>query len=284
MTKLALVHFSGEQDWETSFLLRVKNELSERGQAFGFELVENAEEADVVFYVDSSKSTRDLSVYKKLLEWACDKGKFIFTLSFEDRPLGVFPGIYTSLETRNFDSVLHLSWPHLETPNDDVESSSIKSPETAPWLFSFAGSRSHRFRKKLFSIYSGSNKKWKVNEVKRWYNHTKDEEKQYVKDILDSRFVLCPRGIACYSHRILETIILERIPVIIADDWVPFSIPEQNYYVTIPEKELGNIAEHLERELENCDLYRANLLNVKSNWLTQETRYCKVIKLSLIHI
>jgi len=279
MTKLALVQPPNVKNWELNFFHRVKSELSQPRPEALFQFVDGTEEADVVLYVDSNSSTQDLAAYRKLLQWADKEGKHVFALSFEDQPVGALPGIYTSLEPRNFDPSLHLSWPHLEAPNKDVEIASQIPSEQASKLFTFAGSCSHPFRRKLFSMYeSGQHEKWKVREVKRWYDHTDDEHKNFVADILDSRFVLCPRGIAAYSHRIFEAILLERIPVIIADDWIPFSFPEQNYYVKIPESELGNIVTHLEKELKNYDSYLANLLAVKSKWLTEKFRYCKVVE------
>lgn len=278
MTKLALIQPTKVKDWELSFLRRVKNELSQHGSGFGFQLVEDSDNADVVFYVDSNRSTRDLAACRKLLQWADQENKFAFALSFADQPLGVLPGIFSSLESGNFNPALHLSWPHLESPNKDIENASQVSPDQASRLFTFSGSCSHRLRRKLFSIYDiGTHDKWKIHEIKRWYDHTENEQKNYVDDILDSRFVLCPRGIASYSHRIFETIILERVPVVIADDWVPFSFPEQDYFVRIPEAELGNIAPYLERALEKYDEYFSNLLKVKANWIPQQTRYCKVV-------
>ena len=243
-----------------------------------FQLVERREEADVVFYVDSNKP-QDLAGFRKLLQWANKENKYAFALSFEDEPLGVFPGIYTSLTQQNFDPTLHLSWPHLDAPNEEVESAAQTSVKESSKLFTFSGSCSHPLRRKLFSIYeSGQHDKWKVDEVKRWYDHTDVEHKEYVTDILNSHFVRCPRGIAAYSHRIFEAMVLQRVPVIIADDWVPFSFPEQEYYITIPESELDNINSHLEQELENYDFYLSNLLAVKSKWLTPKTRYCTVIE------
>ena len=278
MTKLALIQPSKVKDWERNFLRRVQSDLSQQGPDSQFQLVPTVEEADVVLYVDSNESTRDLTVYRKLLEQADKEGKFVFALSFEDQPLGALPGIYTSLVPGNFDSTLHLSWPHLEPPNSDVESTTITPAKEATKLFTFSGSCSHRLRRKLFSIFErGQSDRWKVVEIKRWYDHTDDEHKDYVNDILDSHFVLCPRGIAAYSHRIFEAMLLERVPVIIADDWVPFSFPEQNYYITIPENELEEIAYHLERELENYDSYLSNVLATKSNWLADDSRYAKIV-------
>lgn len=278
MTKLALIQPSKVKEWEFKFVRRVQSELSQQGSELNFQLVDHADEADVIFYVDSNKTTRDLAACRRLLQSAVQENKFVFSLSFADQPLGVLPGIYSSLESRNFDPALHLSWPHLEAPNRDIENTPLVSPEQASRLFTFSGSCSHRLRRKLFSIYDiGMHDNWKILEVKRWYDHTENEQKSYIDDILDSRFVLCPRGIASYSHRIFETILLGRVPVVIADDWVPFSFPEQDYFVRIPEAEVGNITPYLEQALEKYDIYFANLQKVKANWFAQQTRYCKVV-------
>ena len=282
MTNLAFVQSSSAADWEKEFLLRVKAELSQPMPGANFQIVDRIEDADLVLYSDtvSQKSTRkELSACRELLEKVQTSGGLLFALNFEDCPLGVLPGIYTSLQPKNFDSTLHLSWPHLEAPNRDVETASIKCPKQAQLLFTFAGSCSHRLRKKLFSLYgSSSEEDWKVVEIDRWYDHTEDEHKQYVQDIMNSWFVLCPRGIAAYSHRIFESILLERVPVVIGDDWVPFSFLEQDYYIRIPEKDIGQIVPILEREIKNYDVYHSNLLEVKSKWFTDRSRYQKVIE------
>ncbi len=284
MTNLAFVQSSSAAGWEKEFLERVKNELSQPCISANFQTVNQVEQADLVLYFDtiSRKSTRkDLSACRDLLERVQATGGAIFALNFEDRPLGILPGIYSSLRPNNFDSTLHLSWPHLEAPNSNVETASSKCLGHEPFLFTFAGSCSHRLRRKLFSLYAsgaGSGGRWKMVEVDRWYNHTEDEHKQYVQDMLNSRFVLCPRGIAAYSHRIFESILLERVPVIIGDDWVPFSVPEQGYYVRIAEKDIGQIAPILERELENYDDYQSNLRKLSSNWFGKRLRYRNVVE------
>ena len=280
MTKLALLQpKAATKDWEPGFLARVEHELRQCAES-NFQIVDQVEEADHILYLDSNleRQTKELAEHKELLELANDMGKFVSALSFKDRPLGALPGIYSSLETRNFDPELHLSWPHLETPNDYVDTAVTKSPDQASFLFTFSGSCSHPIRRRIFSTYgSGSRNKWKVAEVKRWFDHNEDEQKKYIDAILDSRFVLCPRGIACYSHRIFETILLERIPVIIADDWVPFTFGEENYYIQIAEKDLGDITSRLERENDKYDFYMNNLLRVKSRWLTSKSRYLKAV-------
>ena len=286
MTKLALMQPSRVKPWEPGFLQRVKAELSQARSAdqpgSTFQVIDDVKEADTILYLDSNhnKYAGDLVDYRKILQWADEHRKTIFALSFEDRPLGALPGIYSSTNTQNFDPSLHLSWPHLEPPNDKVEetsleNSALKQSKPPKYLFSFSGSCSHLLRRKLFAICKASNQSGVSNvyEVDRWFDHTEQELQQYVDDILECRFVLCPRGLAAYSHRIVETILLNRVPVIIADDWVPFSFPADKYYVQIPEKDLDNIHGILQQELKNYDTYRENLSKLKATWLGTGKRY-----------
>ena len=127
MTKLALMQPSRIKHWELGFLRRVKAELSQDRSATqprsSFQIVEDKNEADTILYLDSNynKNAGDLAGYRKLLQWAVEHHKTIFALSFEDRPLGALPGIYASTTPQSFDPSLHLSWPHLEPPNNKVE-------------------------------------------------------------------------------------------------------------------------------------------------------------------
>lgn len=282
MTNLTLLQSSSAENWEKEFLSRVKNELSQPSPEASFQIVDQIEQADLVLYLDTvtkRSTTRGLSEYRELLESFQARGGLLFALNFEDRPLGVLPGIYTSLKPKNFDPKLHLSWPHLEAPNSIVDTMAVHPSSQQSLLFTFAGSCSHRLRRKLFSLYaSGSGDRWKVVEIDRWYNHTDGEKNQYVQDILDSRFVLCPRGIAAYSHRIFESILLERVPVIIADDWVPFSFADQGYFIKIREKDIGQIESILERELGNYDSYLSSIREIKSKWFNNCSRYRNAIE------
>src|SRR5262249_20919740 len=61
-------------------------------------------------------------------------------------------------------------------------------------------------------------------------------------------FVLCPRGVAPSSYRIFETMKAGRVPVIIADEWVPPAGPDwTEFSVRVPEARLGDVPQILER-------------------------------------
>jgi len=49
----------------------------------------------------------------------------------------------------------------------------------------------------------------------------------------DSKFVLCPRGIATSSYRCYEAMALGRVPVILSDAWVPPAGPDWGEFALI---------------------------------------------------
>lgn len=74
-------------------------------------------------------------------------------------------------------------------------------------------------------------------------------QKGYLQTILDSEFVLCPRGIGPASMRLFEVMQLGRAPVIISDDWLPVSgIDWEEFALLVPEAQVGQIPQLLEQQ------------------------------------
>lgn len=261
--------------WESGEIDRIACLVNADPGKKEFVLVENSDDADIIVLLESCtlKSNQNINDYKKLIDFGYRGGRKLFVINYEDVPPGVFPGLYSSLESSNYDGSLHLSWPHLRLPNELVEMHENQQEVENTYLFSFSGSCSHSIRKKLFSMYSGSNGRYMVREITRWYNHEPDEKASYVDEISRSMFVLCPRGIASYSHRIVETMALGRVPVIIADNWVPFSIDHDNYYVRIKESDVGRIDEILQSHLSSYKPIRESVRFVYNSYFAPGTRY-----------
>jgi hypothetical protein len=69
-------------------------------------------------------------------------------------------------------------------------------------------------------------------------NHQKD----YADILSNSSFILCPRGAGVSSIRLFEVMNAGRVPVIIADNWIPVKgIPWEEFAIFIPEAKIGDI-------------------------------------------
>ncbi|MCF7785942.1 MAG: glycosyltransferase family 47 protein [Prosthecobacter sp.] len=120
------------------------------------------------------------------------------------------------------------------------------------YLFSFVGDpQTHPVRKRLLNLShpeallktaTGSSATF-MADVER-----KPFQKDYLQTILDSDFVLCPRGLGPTSMRLFEVMQLGRAPVIISDEWLPVSgIPWEDFALFVTESEVGQISRLLEQ-------------------------------------
>jgi hypothetical protein len=71
--------------------------------------------------------------------------------------------------------------------------------------------------------------------------------RNYIEAILDSNFVLCPRGIGAASMRLFEVMELGRAPVVISDAWQPIpNLPWSDFALFVQEKDAEQIPALLE--------------------------------------
>jgi hypothetical protein len=70
---------------------------------------------------------------------------------------------------------------------------------------------------------------------------------RYVETARRSKYVLCPRGLAPSSIRLFETMCLGRVPVILADEWVPPEGPRwKTFSIQVPECNARDVPRILE--------------------------------------
>jgi len=235
------------QHWEVNRVPYIRRIVAEAISAYPdlslLELSDTPEKADIIVMLESCIKTPNYIDELAQEEIIHLKPFRVYTLNYDDQPLGFLPGLYTSLDRQNFDAQYHLSWPYLNSPNYLVDNYIVQEdqPSQNSLLFTFSGSCTHPLRRRIFSTYSQDSDSYRVVEVDWRPKHDENGEFNYMQDILRSKYVLCPRGVAPYSHRIFETITLGKVPVIIADDWIPFSIPETGYYIQIQEKDILDI-------------------------------------------
>jgi hypothetical protein len=85
--------------------------------------------------------------------------------------------------------------------------------------------------------------------LKSWELSSTDKsgyEQNYLDVMNRSLFVLCPRGIGPCSYRLFECMQLGRVPVIIADSWVPVpNIHWDEFSVRVAQKDITHLSDIL---------------------------------------
>jgi hypothetical protein len=168
-----------------------------------------------------------------------------------DNGFPVFPGIYPSLTPRNAHPQYAQSGPYVvgawNEDDLDLEHKRVK------YLYTFVGSaRTHPLRRAVLRLRhargflrdSSTDDAYKSNQPPETYDQFR---RQYRANLAESSFVLCPRGAGVSSVRLFETMCAGRVPVVIADDWIPPSgVSWPDCILRIAEKDVETIPELLE--------------------------------------
>jgi hypothetical protein len=141
-----------------------------------------------------------------------------------DAPLGRYSGFYCSLNSVLFDSRRHRTMSYPIAFNELVEEF---PQEDVKYDFSFVGGITSGVRTRIFRTLADEGKLNSLLQVQpATWNTILDSsdtkiKRDYVESLRRSRFVLCPRGAGLGSVRLFETMKAGRVPVIIADGFVP---------------------------------------------------------------
>lgn len=134
-------------------------------------------------------------------------------------------------------------------PADDTE-----APATR-YLFSFVGSPTSTFRRRLFRRLGGVPDSLVVDS-KPFYRHfdssaagRDDAQAAYVDTLRSSQFALCPRGWGTGSLRLFEVMSLGVAPVLLADAYVLPRGPDwDSFLLRVPERQMKRLPEILRME------------------------------------
>lgn len=172
-----------------------------------------------------------------------------FVYDFSDRPVVFMPGLYVSLRKSRVDGRRVRAADRWTRIPARAERSLLDASPTPGLLFSFRGSESAAVRRCIFE-YSFGRSDIAITRTTRWWDYADEETArvEYLREIRDSAFVLCPRGLAPSTYRLYEVMQLGRVPVILADDWAPSAgVPWQDFSVRVSEAEVAELPRILDR-------------------------------------
>jgi hypothetical protein len=212
------------------------------------ELVSDPDSADVLMYTECHQLGDPISLnrIRRTEEFRTYRDKIVV---FDQRPRAYcsMPGLYTSVPWRSLHPQYQIPWSYHQIT--DQPYSADDEPDL---LFSFVGTiMSHPCRPPLLGLAHPRGLVRQVEGHVPW--HTDDEgfedRKTYFAETLRrSAFVLCPRGRATSSFRFYETLAAGRVPVVMADDWIPpWGIDFSEFAIRWPERSVAGLVEFLER-------------------------------------
>lgn len=225
--------------------VEVWERLARRDRIGVHTITDRPDDADIVLFTQSHMLSHDWRL--KALTRSPIVRQFrekVMVYDERDRPWCLFPGVYVSMPARSFNGSVQRASSYFTFPPAPI---SIE-PDL---LFSLVASDSAKCRRPLFEL----NHPKAVVEQTRGFTFFDPSSPNYLERrtrfeevVARSQYVLCPRGRGTSSIRLYEVMAAGRVPVIIADDWVPPTGPEwDSFSIRWPEEKVEGLVEALER-------------------------------------
>ena len=197
-----------------------------------------------------------------------------------DKHISLIPTISPSICISNFNRKMHYPYHYLEqiSNNPYIEYVNDKIHKKK-FLFSFIGAtRTYPVvRDKIIEKFKGHDN---INDTKgsNSWDLNEDERdkyfKKYAQILLQSKFILCPRGIGPSTYRQYESMKLGIAPVIISDEWVPSErIDWENCSIRIKEKDVGQIENILKSREDEAKVLGINARKTFEKYMSFENQF-----------
>lgn len=215
-------------------------------------LVDDAQSADLVLFLDGHQHWRDLTLsditQHPLVRQDRDRA---FLYNEMDQPWCAMPGLYVAMPRRSFDWERQRPCSYLSLVNN-LDTAPGDAPIEPDLLFSYMGRLGHPTREAIVQL---SDPRGLIEDTSRFsfFGATTDEvarqKRRYAEVVRRSKFVLCPVGSGASSFRLFETLLAGRVPVILSDEWVaPMGPNWDECALRVPERNVRDlpaiIAEH----------------------------------------
>jgi hypothetical protein len=177
-----------------------------------------------------------------------DYCKKIYTINYDSvANEGFLPGCYVSLSNNKLDSNRYRSCAYPKVYNEHLTAPD-KIAITPKFLFCFRGTtHSSPIRKRIVQELTEAREADIVDVTKAFHTHTEQDKTEFLAQMQESIFVLCPRGWSPNSYRLFEAMSVGRCPVIISDEWVETVGPDwSTCSIRVPEADIHNIPKILE--------------------------------------
>lgn len=209
-------------------------------------VVDNPAEADLILFVENSQYHND-RFFKQLkghplVQQYPDR---VFMYNPHDLPWLVLPGLYPSMPASLLDEASVVGGPYIEQVNDRIRCDFEVEPRL---LYAFCGNLNMPVRRELRPL------RHPRGDVRESAGGLFIDDKPteplvaYANLLVDTKFVLCPRGIGTSSIRLFETMQAGRVPVIIADEWVrPKGVAWDEFALFVPESQVAQLPQLLEK-------------------------------------
>ena len=254
-------------------------ELAQRDRIGQHRVVDSAEKADLVLFVDVHQQPNDWALKRLRSHPVVQQYRHKCIIYDErDRPCASLPGLYVCLPKSYFDARRHRACAYYTTQQEYAAALPLAE---ADLLYSFLGAPSHPVRLRLLSI-THPRAVLELTSAKSFADVNSDESRKHIEfrrqnfnNIMRrSKFVLCPRGHGTSSFRLFETLACGRVPVIIGNEWVAPTGPEWNTCtLRVREQDIGHIPQLLEKNEHRFEAMAQAARETYETWFSPEVTF-----------
>ena len=212
----------------------------------------NLDECDVILYPNKFDNTKYINQYIAMAR-EYNKPLLFFYNDDNDKPsvdIGVEYILYrTSVNksTQKNNERVMPAWSK-DFKKYNINITTRKKSKTP--VIGFCGALTHKIRTNIINTLNIKSNNYKTNFLIRnqFWGGSPDNislRKEFIKNTIDSDFIICARGAGNFSYRLYETLSSGRIPIFIdSDSVIPFEekINFKDYFPIIKENDIGNIA------------------------------------------
>jgi hypothetical protein len=248
-------------------------------------IVDSPDLADIILFVGSTyPDQRDVRSHSFLRRYR----QKCFLFHSDDHIIPFLPGVYVNITKRWYSPRRTVTGFFLQQYNLEFIPF-IPSFADCDYLFCFVGStRTHPVRSRLMSLrhpraYLEDTYAAVPPEQKKqtffMMSYSPDDRTHYGEIIARSKFVLCPRGYACSSWRLFETMKAGRVPVIISDQWVPPGGPAwESFSIRVNQNHVAQIPDILERYEPSAATMGRLARTAWEEWFSQEAAFHRIVE------
>lgn len=168
-----------------------------------------------------------------------------------DRVVPFLPGIYASIERQRYDPArVRAGYFPVVCDHSWIQPDPDRRPR---WLYAFLGDAiGIPVRERILALQhprglvrdTGRDPANQEGQSSATYDRF---HREFADVLVDSAFVLCPRGAGVSTFRLFETMKAGRVPVILSDDWVAPDGPDwPSFALIVAERDVPRIPEILE--------------------------------------
>jgi Exostosin family len=244
-------------------------------------LVESPEEADLILFVETSTCAGPYFESIRRHDTFQEHRRKSYVYCATDVILPLVPGVFPSISRHDFLEAWSRSGGYIGIHESEALTF---DPESRPSrLFSFVGSSAtHRVRKRVMHLNHPAGLLIDTSKEPAEALSRAQYERRYRDALLDSAFILCPRGGSPSTFRLMEAMIMGRVPVIISDEWCPPTGPDWgSFSIRVAESDVDDIPRLLETNWPKAQELGLNARRAWLDWFGPETAFHRTVEWTL---